>query len=380
MTQYSSIGQCPVCNTASRISQVVDAKHFDCSEVTCPRCGYYMISNTVEFTRVLKELNAVQIKHYATVPAPSVSNSLHVLCRALAKAAYSSKTITNTNECRSIISHVLSRGHVSRLLTFEDFTNILTHTVLPSPAEQADNLIKYCGDTLSGVGDTFAPEKESDEFKNLGARIGSRIGSEWDDFYALVVALEAQGLLYVTWGDTTFAGQRKFYNVSLTLSGWNKYEEMDRKIRSRSAFVAMKFKSSDGENYYFQDVLLPKYLVDAVRQTDFVLGNPLADNPQAGNLHARLEVEIKNARFVLAELSHSNNGAYWEAGFAKGLGKPVIYMYNRKIGNQDKPHFDVGSDQIIFWDEEKPEQAAQSLKDIIRNTLFGEAQQNDDPA
>jgi len=54
---------------------------------------------------------------------------------------------------------------------------------------------------------------------------------------------------------------------------------MDRKIRSRSAFVAMKFKSSDGKNYYFQDELLPKYLVDAVKQTDFVLGNSLADNP-----------------------------------------------------------------------------------------------------
>jgi hypothetical protein len=140
----------------------------------------------------------------------------------------------------------------------------------------------------------------------------------------------------------------------------------------------MKFKSNDGANYYFQDELLPKYLVDAVRRTGFVLGNPLVDNPQAGNLHARLEVEIKNARFVVVELSRSNNGAYWEAGFAKGLGKPVIYMYSKEIGGKDEPHFDVGSDQIIFWRESDPEDAAQSLMDIIRSTLFGEARQGDD--
>ncbi len=54
-------------------------------------------------------------------------------------------------------------------------------------------------------------------------------------------------------------------------------------------------------------------------------------------------------------------------------------MYNKAIGGQEKPHFDVGSDQIIFWEEAKPEQVAQSLKDIIRNTLFGEAKQSDDP-
>jgi nucleoside 2-deoxyribosyltransferase len=109
-----------------------------------------------------------------------------------------------------------------------------------------------------------------------------------------------------------------------------------------------------------------------------VLSNPLADNPQAGNLHARLEVEIKKARFVVVELSHSNNGAYWEAGFAKGLGKPVIYMYSEEIGGQKRPHFDVGSDQIIFWRQSDPEHAAQSLMDIIHNTLFGEARQSDD--
>jgi hypothetical protein len=216
--------------------------------------------------------------------------------------------------------------------------------------------------------------------KNLGARLGSKLGAEWNDFYALIVALQTHAIVDIKWEPNITSGGKKIIsNVSLTLQGWSKYDALHKSTNGKSAFVAMKFQAADGENYYIQEVLLPKFLVDAVKQTDFVLGNPLSDNPQAGNLHARLEAEIKNARFVVAELSHSNNGAYWEAGFAKGLGKPVIYMYSKRIGGQEKPHFDVGSDQIIFWDEEKPEQAAQSLKDIIRNTLFGEAKQNDDP-
>jgi hypothetical protein len=127
----------------------------------------------------------------------------------------------------------------------------------------------------------------------------------------------------------------------------------------------MAFAKSDKENYFFQNTLLEKYLIPAVKQTGYDLSNPLASDPKAGNIHARMEVEIRASRFIIAELSHHNNGAYWEAGFAKGLGKPVIYMFNKKIAKDEKPpHFDVGSDHIVFWDESEPDKAAQALKGV----------------
>jgi nucleoside 2-deoxyribosyltransferase len=130
-------------------------------------------------------------------------------------------------------------------------------------------------------------------------------------------------------------------------------------------------------SYFFQTTLLDQYLVPAVKQTGYDLANALRTEPMAGNLHARLEVEIRAARFVIAELSHHNNGAYWEAGFARGLGKPVIYMYNKVVGNSDRPHFDVVSDHYIAWEEDKPEKAADELKGVIRATLFAEALMED---
>ncbi len=278
--------------------------------VVCPRCGNYSIGGKDNLKMAL-DLDEHGIRTYAKDMSSNPYNPLQELCVASAKCAYSSKTKTNTSECRAVLSHVLSKAPINRILTLQDFTNILTHNILPSPAEQADNLIKHLGDRLSGLGDAYAIRKDSDELKNLGARIGSKVGAEWKDFYVLVVALEMQGLIAVAWeANATAGGKKIFSSISLTLSGWDRFEEMKRVTNSKSAFVAMKFKGDDGANYFFQDELLSTYLIDAVKQTGFVLSNPLSDNPQAGNLHARLELEMRKARFVVVELSHHNNGAY----------------------------------------------------------------------
>ncbi len=367
--------ECPVCKSSATLQQGGGRDGY-WDKVMCPRCGLYCIADadSLQTALLLDEFGIANTRNNL-----QSSKVLQKLCRAIAQSAYASKSKKNTNECRAIISHVLNKASpVNRLLGLQDFTQILRSTYLPSPSEQADNLIKIFGEKLSSMGDTYSVSKDGDEIRWLGARVGTRIGSEWHDYYALVVALELQGLIVINWDQSNTAGGKKIISsISLTLQGWNKCEELKKLSReSKSAFVAMKFKRKDDTktDYFFQDTLLPTHLIPAIQETGFKLSNPLADEPRAGNIHARLEVEIRNARFVVAELSHHNNGAYWEAGFAKGLSKPVIYMFNKEIAGHDSPpHFDVGSDHIIFWDKKSPEQAAQELKDIIRNTLFGEA-------
>lgn len=370
--------ECPVCKTPA-ILQAGGGKDGYWDRVSCTRCGDYCTSAADDLQMALS-MDAFAISN--TKDTPHSLNPLQDLCRAVAKCAFASKSKKDTTECRAIISHVLNMGSpVNRLLGPQDFTQILNSTYLPSPSEQADNLIKFLGETLAGMGDIYSISKEGDGIRKLGARIGTKIGTEWNDYYALVVALETQGFIAIDWDNgKTSGGKKVISSISLTLSGWNKYEALQRlSDGSKLAFVAMKFKRIDDKetDYFFQDILLPEHLMPAIKETGFRLSNPLADEPKAGNIHARLEVEIKNARFVVAELSHHNNGAYWEAGFAKGLSKPVIYMFNKEIaGHASPPHFDVGSDHIIFWDKKAPEQAARELRDIIRNTLFGEAIQN----
>jgi len=78
-------------------------------------------------------------------------------------------------------------------------------------------------------------------------------------------------------------------------------------------------------------------------------------------------------------LSDENAGAYWEAGFAEGLGKPVIYVCRAKVADVEfKTHFDTDHRQTVRWGAPYSlAETAQHLKAVIRNTLPGDAKQDD---
>ena len=52
---------------------------------------------------------------------------------------------------------------------------------------------------------------------------------------------------------------------------------------------------------------------------------------------AVIEHEIRACRFLIADLSDDNAGAYWEAGFAEGLGKPVRLQGKGRSRNKENP-------------------------------------------
>jgi hypothetical protein len=337
-----------------------------------------------DFIERALELDDAGIRHYLTMGDSSGYLPQVALFIEVAKKAANGKGI---DVPRSIISHVL-RKRIDKCapLTCEILVSVLKNNALPTPAEQANNVMLYLDDSLSSPGALISmPAQESiPEQENIYGLLGIKRGKgEWNDLYFIVTSLEAQQLLKVNYEEkmTTHGVLRKIPEaISLTFAGWQKVVELRRSVKdSRKAFVAMEFPNPEKTeaNYFFQNTLLDKYLVPAVKKAGYDLANALRSEPKAGNLHARLEVEIRAARFVVAEISHHNNGAYWEAGFARGLGKPVIYMYNRVIGKSDRPHFDVGSDLYVLWEQDKPEKAADELKAVVRATLFGEAVMED---
>ena len=125
--------------------------------------------------------------------------------------------------------------------------------------------------------------------------------------------------------------------VTLTFKGWDRYEALRRGGASGyTAFMAMQFGDAD------LDGIVDGCFRHTVEATGFILRR-LDDNPKAGLIDDRLRVEIKGSRFLIADLTHSNEGAYWEAGFAEGLGKPVIYTCKESVFNnpQSRTHFDT---------------------------------------
>jgi len=110
----------------------------------------------------------------------------------------------------------------------------------------------------------------------------------------------------------------------------------------------------------------------AVEETGFRLKR-LDDETPAGHIDDRMRVEILMCRFLIADLTCENRGAYWEAGYAEGLGKPVIYTCNKHYFESHGTHFDTNHRQTIKWDLENPQKAADDLKATIRATLPNEA-------
>jgi len=125
------------------------------------------------------------------------------------------------------------------------------------------------------------------------------------------------------------------------------------------------------------DRIVNDFFRDAVKQTGFDLFL-LYERPKAGLIDNRLRVEIQTSRFLIADLTHKNPGAYWEAGYAEGLGKPVIYTCEQKKFKKFKTHFDTNHHLTILWDEKNPDEAAKQLKATIRATLPEAAKLTDD--
>jgi len=119
------------------------------------------------------------------------------------------------------------------------------------------------------------------------------------------------------------------------------------------------------------------HFIPAVRATGFELQR-LDTRPKAGLIDGRREVEISFARFLIADLTHGNRGAYWEAGFSHGLGKPVFYTCEEGYFRRFSTHFDTNHHQTVMWNAAEPERAVEDLKAVIRASLPAEAKLRDD--
>lgn len=72
---------------------------------------------------------------------------------------------------------------------------------------------------------------------------------------------------------------------------------------------------------------------------------------------------IRDSKFVVADLTHQNNGAYFEEGYAMGLGKPVIQLCKQDT----KLHFDIAQKNTIMWatEDDIPEMLTNRIKATI---------------
>jgi hypothetical protein len=239
------------------------------------------------------------------------------------------------------------------LLKFDEFMTAVRTQRLPRPAEAASRLL-----LLIGIKSRDNPgQPVFERYDPVAAQVG--VGFEADVRW-LLAELEAEGM--IARGVNLESDK---FSARLTFAGWRRVEELQRTDRqSKFAFLARQFKDSD------LDAAIEGCIKPAVAQTGFELRTV---SQKAGLIDAIIESEVRLCKFLVADLSDTNAGAYWEAGFAEGLGKHVFYIC--KDGT--KTHFDTNHRNTVWWDLKNLEPAGEKLKALIRNTLLGEAKQQD---
>ena len=174
---------------------------------------------------------------------------------------------------------------------------------------------------------------------------GEFVTIDRDGDYPLIDAVDAGQLDYFLkhWKELgCIEDNIKTFNVvRLTVKGWERLDPASggAGIRGR-VFIAMSFDRSLDEVYeqgikaaIEGDCQMTPIRVDKVQHDEKICDLILA--------------EIRRAQFVVADVTQQKPGVYFEAGFAMGLGRRVIWCCRED--EKDKLHFDTRQYPHLLW-------------------------------
>lgn len=170
-----------------------------------------------------------------------------------------------------------------------------------------------------------------------------------DNDYAIAYAKHAQEFKYLIDRANELGYLDRNRNGSedtcwLTITGWKHVAELRKQERViNQAFVAMSFDPS------LRSVYLDA-IKSALNETGYV---PLRVDEAEYNekIDDRIVADIRKSGLVIADFTQHKAGVYFEAGFAQGLGIPVIWTCrDDDIANA---HFDTRQYNHITWKDAK---------------------------
>jgi len=160
------------------------------------------------------------------------------------------------------------------------------------------------------------------------------------------------------------ASPSNLLEANLTLSGWEQFESLKQGSEiGKSGFIAMKFGDQ------ILDPLVRDHIKPSIKNELNYDVIDLRDVAQAGVIDNIMREHIRDSAFVLVDLTHDNSGAYWEAGYAEGLGKPVIYLCERSKFDEAKTHFDTNHCTTVIWTPGEERIFIAELTATIRRSL-----------
>lgn len=131
------------------------------------------------------------------------------------------------------------------------------------------------------------------------------------------------------------------FELSLTVEGWNRIQPLPQLggIPGR-CFVAMWFDDSMVDVFELG-------ISKAVTECGFPAPVRIDRKEHNNQITDEIIAAIRESEFIIADFTGNRGGVYYEAGFARGLGRPVIYCC--RDSNFDDRHFDTKLINHIKW-------------------------------
>lgn len=287
---------CPICHRNLKNS-INPIDHGNALSVKCSYCGKYRIQGPALISQLYEKQNMIGKAH-----EPDLDMSI-------------------------ALRHQ-SKGSVDPIeLTDKNYEKIKESIKIPTdPLEVLDNLMLYCS-------------KKTGRF-NVGItipKIDIPLLYVHDDNEMQAILVMAQELEFIG----SYQSDREIYVLSLQVQGWKRIIQL-RKLRSESkqVFIAMKFGDPKLDQVY-QEAMLT-----AVEKCGY---HPFRIDKEHHNdkICDRIIAEIKQSAFVIADFTGHRGGVYFEAGFALGLGIPVIWTCRED--DFENLHFDTRQYNHIKW-------------------------------
>lgn len=232
-------------------------------------------------------------------------------------------------------------------------------------AQKIDYILQYFADHMKYDGEFVSYSVE--ELKNILFIKESKFNSENLDDIIRQVRYILEYFIKIEYIDTGLNDKNKsvcflrpmatlkdIQFICLTPKGLARVDELQKDMsNNKDVFVAMAFNDNT--------VPTREAIREGIKEAHFSekFLDEIIHNQQIVPYMMRL---IRECRFLIMDITDPNYGAYYEAGYALGLGKEVIITCSKEIFSKKdfankleekalKPHFDIAQKQILVWED-----------------------------
>ena len=240
------------------------------------------------------------------------------------------------------------RDHPNSVIVAENLPALITASP-PSVAERADRILRELVRNIPYLG----------EYCQMGAHnpddvrwLGISWSLNWEEFFYLidVVLLQTRRLVSSVMVTTQRAG------YSITPAGYAHLEELkQRPTDSQIGFCAMWFDPA-------MDVLWSAAIEPAISEAGYQ-PKRIDKHEHVNKIDDEIVAMLRRSKFVVSDFTGQRGGVYFEAGFAMGLGLPVIWACNKD--HLKDLHFDTRQYNFLLWEGGREADIKLPLRDRI---------------